>query len=133
MVGSAYSSSLAKTVFGRIRSFSEMVSNTSACQLFGFTAALPRQVTPSDHATPSRKHARRICRTNLRMDPWPVPDRMIGPDKSLRYPCQQVDDQPNHELLARRRTLGDQQRQRGQCLGVNPMVNRLLPEEEEEQ
>ena len=48
-------------------------------------------------------------------------------------PDQQVDDQPDHEVLSRRRAFGDRQGQRGQRLGVEPMVHLLLPEVEEEQ
>ena len=61
------------------------------------------------------------------------PCRECGRTGSFGGPGQQVDDQPDHEVLPGGRALGDQQRQRGQRLGVEPMVHPFLLEVEEEQ
>lgn len=46
---------------------------------------------------------------------------------------QQVDDEADHEVLAGHGALGDEQRQRCQRLGIEPVFDALLLEKEQEQ
>ena len=63
----------------------------------------------------------------------PRPRILASPATLLGRPGQQVDDQPDHQLLSRGSALGDEQGQRHQGLGIEPMLHPLLLQIEQEQ